>query len=222
MINCHMNLIATYLTLILTFLLGTLELTLVLNVMSLKIKIESIKIELSLNSECKKLKQQLDEIKLQKEQHHKDAETFYVRKRNARFKAQWEQRFESIAFDFQKNLNLPNLSTNDFYYRRKLAFYSFNIHVLSSNEVFLYCYDETIARKGADEVTSMLYDFFMKHLDKEIRSVELFCDSCAGQNKNYTLIRFMDFLMKKKGLTSLKLCIQNADILIWSVIKIWG
>ena len=70
-----------------------------------KIKIESIKIELSLNSECKKLKQQLDEIELQKEQHHKDAETFYVRKRNARFKAQKEQRFESIAFDFQNNLN---------------------------------------------------------------------------------------------------------------------
>ena len=35
----------------------------------------------------------------------------------------------------------------------------------------------------------------MKYLDKEIRSVELFCDSCAGQNKNYTLIRFMDFLI---------------------------
>ena len=51
---------------------------------------------------CKKLKQHLDEIELQKEQHHKDAETFYVRKRNARFKAQREQRFESIALDFQK------------------------------------------------------------------------------------------------------------------------
>ena len=76
-----------------------------------------------------------------------------------------------------------------------MAFHSFNTHVLSSNEVFLYCYDETIARKGADEVTSMLNDLFMKHLDKEIRSVELFCDSLAGQNKNYTLICFMDFLI---------------------------
>ena len=95
--------------------------------------------------------------------------------------------------------------------------------MLLSNEVFLYCYDETIDRKGADEVTSMLYDFFMKHLDKEIRSVEVFCDSCAGKNKNHTLIRFMDFLIhEKKGLTSLKLCFQDADILIWNVIKIWG
>ena len=110
-----------------------------------KIKIEAMKIELSFNSECKKLKQQLDEMELQKEQHHKDAETFYVRKQNARFKVQREQKFESIAFDFQKNLNLPNLSANHFYYRRKLAFYSFNIHVISSNEVFLYCYDETIS-----------------------------------------------------------------------------
>ena len=59
-----------------------------------KIKTEAIKIKLSFNSECKKLKQQLDEIELQKEQHHKDAETFYVRKRNSRFKAHREQRFE--------------------------------------------------------------------------------------------------------------------------------
>ena len=67
-----------------------------------KIRIEAIKIELSFNSECKKFKQQLDEVELQKEQHHKDAEIFYVRKQNAWFKAQREQRFESIAFDFQK------------------------------------------------------------------------------------------------------------------------
>ena len=123
---------------------------------------------------------------------------YFVRKRNALFKAQREQKFESIAFDFQKNLNLPNLSTKDFYYKRKLEFHSFNTHVLSSNEVFLYCYDETIARKGADEVTSMLNGLFMKHLDKEIRSVELLCDSCSSQNKNYTLIRFMDFLIHEK------------------------
>ena len=50
-----------------------------------KIKIEAKK--LSFNSECKKLKQQLDEIELQKEQYHKDAEIFYVRKQNPRFNA---------------------------------------------------------------------------------------------------------------------------------------
>ena len=95
--------------------------------------------------------------------------------------------------------------------------------MLSCNEVFLYCYDETITRKETDEVTLMLNDFFMKHLDKEIRSVELFCDLCAGQNQNYTLIRYMDFLIyENKGLTSLKLCFHHADILIWNVIKIWG
>nr|XP_047129771.1 uncharacterized protein LOC124809804 isoform X1 [Hydra vulgaris] len=143
-----------------------------------KIKIDAIKIELSFK--CTKPEQQLHELELLKKQHHKNAETFYVRKRNARFKAQREYKFEAIAFDFQKNLNLPNQSTNDFYYKRKLAFYSFNIHVLSSNEVYLYCYDETIAKKGANKVTSMLNNFFIKHLGKEIRSVELFCDSCGG------------------------------------------
>ena len=102
---------------------------------------------------------------------------------------------EAFTFDYQKNLNLPNKSTNDFYYHRKLSYQSFNIHKLSTDDVFIYCYDETVARKGSDEVASFLYDHFIKNVSEEVTHLDLFCDSCAGQNKNYTLIRFFDFLV---------------------------
>lgn len=31
-----------------------------------------------------------------------------------------------VCMDFQRNLDLPNISTKDDYYRRKVAFYMFN------------------------------------------------------------------------------------------------
>lgn len=55
---------------------------------------------------------------------------------------------EAITMDFQ--------NTSDVYYRRQLNFISFNIHILSDNTSVLYTYDESIDRKGADGVWSML------------------------------------------------------------------
>lgn len=38
---------------------------------------------------------------------------------------------EAIVMDYAKNLLVPNLPTNDAYYKRLLTLVSFNIHVLS-------------------------------------------------------------------------------------------
>jgi len=76
------------------------------------------------------------------------------------------------------------------YYRRQLNFISLNVHVLSDESSIFYTYDETVARKGEDDVCSMLEHYFFKILDPKVRQLIIFCDSCAGQNKNYTSIRF--------------------------------
>ncbi|PSN42801.1 hypothetical protein C0J52_20545 [Blattella germanica] len=103
--------------------------------------------------------------------------------------------YESITMDFQKNLHLPNISTNDVYYRRQLSLYSFNIHVLSTSESFFYCYPETVGGKGSDEVVSMLLNFIFTKLDTKVKHLEVFCDSCGGQNKNYTVFRFLHYVV---------------------------
>ena len=92
---------------------------------------------------------------------------------------------------------VPNKTSNDVYYKRQLSFYSFNIHVLSSDDVYFYCYDETVAKKGADNVCSMLYHFINNHISEDVKDLDLFCDGCGGQNKNYTFIRFMHWLVAK-------------------------
>ena len=115
---------------------------------------------------------------------------FYFRKKEARKRSQQTTDTESIAMDFQKNLTLPNITTNDVYYSRQLSFYSFNIHTLSTNEAVFYCYDETTGRKGSAEVVSFLHHFIYNLLRSEVRHLEIFCDSCCGQNKNYSMLQY--------------------------------
>lgn len=126
-------------------------------------------------------------LKIENDVHKAKAETFYTRKRGAKIKSRKDADYEGIVMDFQKNLSTPNISTNDVYYKRQLSVFTFNIHVLSNSESYFYCYDETIGGKGADEVVSMLHHFIFTQLNEDVKHVELFCDNCGGQNKNYIL-----------------------------------
>nr|XP_047123938.1 uncharacterized protein LOC124806808 [Hydra vulgaris] len=125
------------------------------------------------------------------ELHKRKASTFYARKAAAKERARKCDKFEAICFDFAKNLPVPNKSTNDVYYRRQLSLYTFVIHVLSTDEVYMYTYDETVAKKGADDVCSFLADFIRSHISEAVDEISFFCDGCSGQNKNYTMIRFL-------------------------------
>lgn len=120
---------------------------------------------------------------------------FYVRKRESRLNSQKEVTKEAIAMDFQKNLPVPNITTNDVYYKRQLTVCMFNIHVLSTNDSYFYAYDESVANKGSDEVASFLFNFVMTILDPKVKELDIFCDSCGGQNKNWTIFRMVHYLV---------------------------
>ncbi|KAG5892859.1 hypothetical protein JTB14_022180 [Gonioctena quinquepunctata] len=82
----------------------------------------------------------------------KKGETFYVRKRTSRYHSMKNVDAEAVCMDFQKNLPLPKITTNDVYYKRQLSFYSFNIHRLSDADSVFNTYTEEMAKKGANEV----------------------------------------------------------------------
>lgn len=69
--------------------------------------------------------------------HKMKAETLYKRKFQAKISMK-APHIEAVCFDFQKNLPVPNITTNDVYYRRQLSFHSFNIHVLSTQDSVFY------------------------------------------------------------------------------------
>ncbi|CAG4955320.1 unnamed protein product [Parnassius apollo] len=138
--------------------------------------------------------------------HKKKAQTFYDRKKNARIKSKSDVEFQAIAMDYQKNVSLPNISTSDVYYKRQLSMYSFNIHALGDASSYFYTYPETCGCKGSDEVVSFLFQYLTNHLDSRVKHLEIFCDSAGGQNKNYTVIRFIHFVVHKmKLLDSIKI-----------------
>lgn len=145
------------------------------------------------------MEKQLRTIETEHKLHKLKAETFYNRKRNAKKNAQKQKTFEAITMDYSKNLPTPNITTNDVYYKRQLTFISFNIHILSSAQSIFYTYPQTVAKKGSDDVVSLLNHFCFNFLDAEVRHLEIFCDSCAGQNKNFTLLRFLHYLVHKKS-----------------------
>lgn len=59
-----------------------------------------------------------NEIKLEieNELHKRKAQRFYAEKKKAKYKARTTENF--VAIDFQKNIYLPNVPTNDIYYLR--------------------------------------------------------------------------------------------------------
>lgn len=146
-----------------------------------------------------KTAQDLQSKEKERELHLKKSERFYELKKSFRKKSVKSSTIEAVTMDFQKNLPCPNITTNDVYYRRQLNFISFNIHILSNQQAIFYTYDESIAKKGADEVCSMFNHFVCNILPPEVKELAIFCDSCAGQNKNFTFIRFLHYLVTKKG-----------------------
>lgn len=163
--------------------------------------------QITVDGECKiKLLENLRKLDLENQVHKKKAQTFYDRKKIARVDSSKRADKETITMDYQKNLSLPNIATNDVYYRRQLSFYMFNIHILSSGHSVFYCYSEEMGSKGADEVTSMLNHFIFFVLDSQVKHLEIFCDSCSGQNKNYLVIKFCHYVVSfVKRLESIKI-----------------
>ena len=94
---------------------------------------------------------------------------------------------DMISFDFQQNLPTPNLHHNVFY-ARQLWMYNFGIHDCVADKGYMYMWDETIAKRGSEEVVSCLQHFFQPSYHTGAKSLVSFSDGCGGQNKNLTII----------------------------------
>ncbi|CAG9793362.1 unnamed protein product [Diatraea saccharalis] len=109
----------------------------------------------------------------------------------------------SIVFDFQKVLNSPHGNISVYYYRRKLNVYNLTLFDMASKEAFCYMWDETIAKRGANEVASCLYNFISKLVSKGISEFHLWSDNCGGQNRN-RIVYYMYLLASQNF--NIKIC----------------
>ena len=149
----------------------------------------------------------LDESKkkqlvVERDLHQAKAKAFYDIKRNVKAKCQSNPNITAIAFDFMQNLPLPNLTTNTVFYSRQLWHYVFGVHDIGSGDVSMYTYHEGMAKRGQNEVTSMIFNYLKEHVPGQMKEIWLFSDGCPGQNKNYVFIRFVYILVHVLKLAS--------------------
>ncbi|XP_030755399.1 uncharacterized protein LOC115881846 [Sitophilus oryzae] len=103
-----------------------------------------------------------------------------------------------LTMDLQQTIPLPKLSTSKAFYLRQMWFYNFGIHCVTPDgqKPFFFNWTEDVANRGSLEVASCLYRFctLLKE-EYEIDHLIIWSDSCAGQNKNFTLICLYQILI---------------------------
>ncbi|XP_039755887.1 uncharacterized protein LOC120630653 [Pararge aegeria] len=90
----------------------------------------------------------------------------------------------TAMFDFQKINNTPHGEISVLYYKRKLSVYNFTIFDAGLKEATCYMWDETVAKRGANEVSSCLFSFINNKVKAGVKDFRFWSDNCAGQNRN--------------------------------------
>ena len=92
-----------------------------------------------------------------------------------------------IAVDLQQTLPCPKLGVNRFYYTRKLWVYNLCIFDVKTKKSHMCLWDESTGGRGADEVASCIYRWLQENRQGRTK-LRVFCDNCAGQNKNKFMV----------------------------------
>ena len=80
-----------------------------------------------------------------------------------------------LTFDFEQNLPLPHIPTNNNFYLRQLWVYVFGICDCNSNNASMYVWPESTTHRGSNEVTSCLHHYLWDL--SSIDTLFLFSDS---------------------------------------------
>ncbi|CAG9787842.1 unnamed protein product [Diatraea saccharalis] len=102
----------------------------------------------------------------------------------------------AACYDLQKVLNTPQSEVSLFYYKRKLATYNFTIFDMGKRKGYCYVWDETIGRKGSNEISSCVFDFIKTKVEEGYKEFNFYSDSCGGQNKNRTVFAMYAYATK--------------------------
>ena len=100
------------------------------------------------------------------------------------------------SFDLQQVIFLPRSNRCEVFYKRRLSCYNFSIYNIKSTEAHCFLWNESIAGRGANEIASHLATYLVKADRNGFEIASLFCDGCAGQNKNSVVCAMMMHVLK--------------------------
>jgi hypothetical protein len=115
------------------------------------------------------------------------------------------ERVLCFVADYAQNMYIPNFAGEQpgaTYYYSPLSLYVFGVVDASKDCLSAWMYGEDIAKKGGNNVASLL----MKHLEhhdiattaEPFKELNFIMDNCGGQNKNRQVLRLLHFIVKKK------------------------
>ena len=108
----------------------------------------------------------------------------------------------AATFDFEKVLVTPHGDISVFYYKRKLSTLNFTLYELATKKATCFMWHEAIAKRGANEVSSCLYQFIQqKVVQNGVKIFRFWSDNCAGQNRNRIVFALYLLAAKEFGVT---------------------
>lgn len=107
-----------------------------------------------------------------------------------------------ITFDLQQTMPLPKVVASEAFYLRQLWFYNFGVHLVTNvgENGFMQTWMENEGGRGSNEICSGLLAFLevAKESLSYSNSLVAWSDSCSGQNKNFTMVAFWQYVLLTK------------------------
>lgn len=131
---------------------------------------------------------------LEQTKHHAEADFAYECKKHDKQLPLTDKSKKMFSFDLQQCLPTPHLNASMFFYKRPLWTYNLTMHDGATNSANCYIWNETIAKRGANDIGSCIYKCLLE-LPETVKHVVLYSDSCPGQNRNsYITVMFEKIL----------------------------
>ena len=72
--------------------------------------------------------------------------------------------------------------------------YNLGIHNLSTGEVLMHVWDEKVASRGSEEISSCLLKYCSDRAASGVQVISAFSDACGGQNENFKVVLMWMYL----------------------------
>ncbi len=106
-------------------------------------------------------------------------------------------RLITCSFDLEKVLNTPCGKSMLFFYYRKYSVYNLTFYESSTRKVFYFTWGEKDGKRGSNGMCSVMEKYLFELEMRKINEVRLYCDNCAGQQKNRAMLSFLIHFLHK-------------------------
>ena len=134
-----------------------------------------------------------------KNDHIRDADEAYAMQRFDKQLAANDKTIEATWMDMMAVIQIPKLSTNMSFYKRKLRLHAEDFYRSSSKSHHIAVWSEIHGKKGSNNVISVLHKM-LENIPKIVRHLILWMDNTSSQNKCSTLLKYLLYICTPESL----------------------